>query len=104
PVPPAVVSRATRVCVPSASPLGAKLHMPPAFATVVPSVTLPSVMITVALGSPPPVTAGLEVRRSLDDAPVSATSVSVTLGGGEAPTATLLPPAPSSDTVQPIPV
>jgi hypothetical protein len=105
PVPPGVVSRATSVCVPSASPVGEKLHTPAAaFATVVPSVTVPSVMITVAFAAPPPVTAGLAVRPSLDDAPVSATSVSVTGGGGDAPTTTLLPPAPSSETVQPMPV
>jgi len=41
----------------------------------------PSLIVTVAFGSPPPLNVGLKVIPSLAEAPLSATSVSVTFGG-----------------------
>ena len=74
------VSLATSVWEPSVS-VGVKLQAPELSAVVVPRVVLPSLIVTVALGSPPPLSAGLEVILSLDELPVSAISASVTDGG-----------------------
>src|SRR5258708_5209667 len=57
PVPLVLVSLATSVCAPSAR-LGLKLHTPELFAVIVPSGLPPSLTVTTAFGSPPPVTAG----------------------------------------------
>src|SRR5450755_515836 len=81
PVLPAVsVSLATTVCGPS-DRLGVKLQVPPALAVAVPNVETPSLNVTTAVASPPPVRASFDVILSLEDDPVSDTRLSVTAGG-----------------------
>ena len=78
---PAVsVSLATIVCVPCASELGTKLHVPAPFAVAVPITLVPSFRVTTAPGSPPPVSVPDDVMRSVEDLPVSVPSASVTAG------------------------
>jgi hypothetical protein len=56
-----MVSLATIVCAPWASPLGVKVQFPDPSAVVVPITCAPSVSVTRALASPPPCRAGLAV-------------------------------------------
>ena len=81
PVRPAeLVSLATTVCDPSASPVGVNDHTPVALAVTVPSVFDPSVILTLAFGSAEPVKASFEVILSVDDTPVSLAREIVTTG------------------------
>src|SRR3954447_13666822 len=66
-------SVAVSVCMPSARPVGVKLHAPAMSVIVVPSRAPPSRMVTPVLASPRPLTAGFEVMLSLDELPVSET-------------------------------
>ena len=80
PILPAVsVSLATTVCVPWASEVGVKLHVPDPFAVAVPRIAVPSVSVTTALASPEPVSVSTLVMRSEFELPLSVPSASVTL-------------------------
>src|SRR5262249_30044593 len=80
-LPAALVSLATTVWVPSASPAGVNVHSPEAFAVAVTATALPStVKCTTAFGSAEPVNASLGGILSVDDVPVSLTNLAVTLG------------------------
>src|SRR5918994_6201862 len=82
--PPALVSLATIVCAPSASPPAVNDQTPLASAVAVAAIGLPStVKCTTAPATAVPRSVGSEVIRSADDAPVSFESPAVTMGGGE---------------------
>ena len=81
PILPAVsVSLATTVCVPWASDVGVKLHVPLPFAVAVPRIVVPSVSVTTALASPEPVSVSTLVMWSESEMPLSVPSTSVTGG------------------------
>src|ERR1700682_4101012 len=72
---------ATMVCAPSARPLGVNDHAPWAVAVTVLAIGLPSIVkCTTVLARPVPVSASLEVMRSVLEAPVSNARLSVTVG------------------------
>ena len=79
-LPAASVSLATMVCAPS-DRVGVKVQMPPLLTVVVPRVVEPSLIVTVAFGSPPPVSASFDVILSEGEGPVSDTRLCVTAGG-----------------------
>src|SRR6266404_5747587 len=79
-LPNASVWLATMVCDPSDRPVGVNDQTPAPFEVVVPRTVVPSVSVTTALASLNPVNASFEVILSANDAPVSATRLSVTVG------------------------
>ena len=78
-LPAASVSLATTVCVPWASEVGVKLHVPLPFAVVVPRMVVPSFSVTTALASPEPASVSTLVILSEGEEPLSVPSASVTL-------------------------
>ena len=80
-LPAASVSLATMVWAPSARPVGVNVHAPLASAVAVVATAWPStVKWTIALASPEPLSAALEVILSVEDDPVSFDKFAVTPG------------------------
>ena len=79
-LPAASVSLATSVCAPLVRPAGVNDQAPLAFAVVVPRMVAPSLIVTVALASPAPLSVALEVMLSLEEEPVSLSNPAVTAG------------------------